>query len=291
MPETAFLTIKNTQPFEIYDHLLHEPLAERGWNVTEVPWTKSDIDWSKFDTALIRSTWNYHHYPNEFLEVLGNIVESGTMLINSLDIVRWNIDKLYLTKLQKKGVSIVPTRWFNRINKNHILNCFKLWDTNEIIVKPSVGANAKDTYRINRSEIEHIIDGLKPIFKGRLFMVQPFVESIQTSGEYSLFFFNKEYSHGVRKVPQPGDYRVQEEHGGQLSSFEPDKQLIETCYNILEVLPGKPLYVRFDFVKMYGDEDRLMEAELIEPSLYFNMDSTSPKRFADAYINYLNDIC
>jgi hypothetical protein len=26
-----------------------------------------------------------------------------------------------------------------------------------------------------------------------------------------------------------------------------------------------------------------MEAELIEPSLYFNMDSESPKRFADAF--------
>jgi hypothetical protein len=33
-----------------------------------------------------------------------------------------------------------------------------------------------------------------------------------------------------------------------------------------------------------------MEAELIEPSLYFNMDEQSPKRFADAVIARLNTL-
>ena len=44
-----------------------------------------------------------------------------------------------------------------------------------------------------------------------------------------------------------------------------------------------PLYARLDLVKFNG-EYCLMEAELIEPSLYFNMDEKSPERFANAMI-------
>ena len=287
MLETAFLTIENREPFEIYDHLLYKPLAQRGWNVTEVPWTKPDVDWSQYDTALIRSTWNYHLYPDRFLQVLENITESGTKLINNIDIVNWNIDKRYLTKLEKKGVPVVPTRWFNHINKSHIINCFKLWDTDEVVMKPNISANAKDTYRIKHSELHHFWDGLKPILEGRLYMIQPYVQSIETTGEYSLFFFNNTFSHAIRKVPESGDFRTQEEHGACISSYQPKAKLIEAGYNTLGALPENPLYVRLDFVKMFGDELRLMEAELIEPSLYFNVDERSPERFADAFVKYL----
>ena len=43
-----------------------------------------------------------------------------------------------------------------------------------------------------------------------------------------------------------------------------------------------PLYARVDFVR-HGNSFALMEAELIEPSLYFNMDEQSAIRFAQAF--------
>ena len=48
-------------------------------------------------------------------------------------------------------------------------------------------------------------------------------------------------------------------------------------------LHGELLYARIDFVR-YQDSFALMEAELIEPSLYFNMDAASPQRFANALV-------
>ena len=48
--------------------------------------------------------------------------------------------------------------------------------------------------------------------------MQPFIENIQTEGEYSLFFFNGEYSHAILKTPAAGDFRVQEEHGADISA-------------------------------------------------------------------------
>jgi len=49
-------------------------------------------------------------------------------------------------------------------------------------------------------------------------------------------------------------------------------------------LHGDLLYARIDFVR-YQDTFALMEAELIEPSLYFNMDAASPQRFANALVS------
>ena len=53
-------------------------------------------------------------------------------------------------------------------------------------------------------------------------MAQPFVESIVSTGEYSLFYFAGEYSHSILKTPKADDFRVQEEHGGVIRAIEPE---------------------------------------------------------------------
>ena len=49
-------------------------------------------------------------------------------------------------------------------------------------------------------------------------------------------------------------------------------------------IPYQCLYSRVDVVRG-SDNYLLMEVELIEPSLYFNMDSKSPQMFAEVLIN------
>jgi len=52
-----------------------------------------------------------------------------------------------------------------------------------------------------------------------------------------------------------------------------------------------PLYARLDFVRFKEGISKqafaLMEAELIEPSLYFNMDDKAAERFAAAFVKCL----
>jgi len=43
------------------------------------------------------------------------------------------------------------------------------------------------------------------------------------------------------------------------------------------------LYARVDLVRCKG-EWALMELELIEPSLYFNLSPSSPQKFVDAFL-------
>jgi hypothetical protein len=130
-------------------------------------------------------------------------------------------------------------------------------------------------------------DYLLATFKGRPFFVQPFVASIQTEGEYSLFYFSGEYSHATVKIPRPGDFRVQEEHGAELRSVVPQQQLVETANSVLALVDPQPVYVRADFVRGENDQFWLMELELIEPSMYLRMDKEAPTRFANAFDRYV----
>ena len=44
-------------------------------------------------------------------------------------------------------------------------------------------------------------------------MLQPYLETVETEGELSALYFDGVFSHGVRKIPVPGDYRVQDDFG------------------------------------------------------------------------------
>jgi glutathione synthase/RimK-type ligase-like ATP-grasp enzyme len=112
-------------------------------------------------------------------------------------------------------------------------------------------------------------------------MVQPFVESIQSQGEYSLFYFGGQFSHTINKIPQAGDFRVQEEHGGLVCSVEASQIMQVAAQTVIDQLGERLLYARVDLV-LWDSAPALMEVELIEPSLYFSFDAHSPGRFAQA---------
>ena len=97
-----------------------------------------------------------------------------------------------------------------------------------------------------------------------------------------MFYFNGQYSHAVLKVPKASDFRVQEEFGSKLHRVEPEPSLRDLGAQTIKALPERPLYARLDYVRS-ADCFQVMEVELIEPSLYFNMDENSPERFVDAF--------
>jgi hypothetical protein len=198
------------------------------------------------------------------------------------------MNKKYLSDLEQKGVTIVESFWEKEHHMGKLAEYFDKLNCDEIIIKPNISGNADNTFRLNKnilsSESLHECDNqLVQIFKEREFMVQPFIKNIITEGEYSLFYFNGEYSHAILKKPKENDFRVQEEHGGKLTTTEPDVHLKNISENILSRIDGNPLYARIDLIRTPADEYALMELELIEPSLYFNMDNEAAKRFASAF--------
>lgn len=269
--------------YSCYDHLLHDPLKAAGWQVEEISWRTKDVNWSAYDLVIIRSTWDYQNDPAAFLAVIKTI-ERQTLLKNNFATVKWNMDKRYLKDLQKKGIPIVPTLWSADLKKP-IPSFFNALDCQEIIIKPTISANAHATFRLDANSFAEQQTKLQAVFKDRPYMVQPFVKKIISEGEYSLFYFDGEFSHSIIKKPKEHDFRVQEEHGGRLRLIEVQKELLDFGKNIMATIAETPLYARVDLVRLEDGSFALIELELIEPSLYFNMDPTAIGRFVSKIIS------
>ena len=104
MKRSAILTMDNLDDFEAYDNLLEQPLADLGWSMEMISWRQQNVDWDAFDAVIIRSPWDYQDDANAFVDVLETIEQSSAHLENSLAIVKWNIDKIYLKELANKSV-------------------------------------------------------------------------------------------------------------------------------------------------------------------------------------------
>lgn len=281
--KVAFLSTDNLENFFTYDKLLFEPMKKIGWMAEEISWKNEEVNWNDYSSVIVRSTWDYQNDSEKFLNVLEKINNSSAHLENNLDLMRWNMNKSYLFDLENKGIRIVETIWEKSFNPNTAFQYFDKLKSDEIIIKPNISANADNTFRLTREKLIEKLPDLEKIFVDREFMVQPFMQNIVDEGEYSLFFFNGEFSHCVLKRPKEKDFRVQEEHGGKFKSVVPSQQQKTIGKNIIDKLAVLPLYGRTDLVRTADNDFALMELELIEPSLYFNMDSESPTRFANAF--------
>ena len=261
------------------DELAIPALNELGWDVSTVSWRDDSVDWDDFEVTVIRTTWDYQRYPDEFIAVLADIEGSRSRLENSLQTVKWNLDKGYLQELETNGLPTVPTLWDAEYREDQ----FHVWLDNlqcdELIIKPTVSATAEHTYRLKEYDPK-----LQPVFDQRPFMVQPFMPAIVNEGEYSLFYFDDQFSHAILKTPKAADFRVQEEHGGIITSISVTPDLLHAGRLAVSQIDPIPLYARVDLVRNSDNQWLIMELELIEPALYFRTDPGSPKRFADALV-------
>jgi glutathione synthase/RimK-type ligase-like ATP-grasp enzyme len=276
MKRCCFLSMDDMAGYVSDDELAVEPLASLGWHVETVSWRDRGVDWSRFDLVVIRTTWDYQKYPDEFIATLERI-DTATRLENSLDVVGWNLDKRYLRELYSRGVRIVPTIWDGVYDKSSFDQWLAELETDEVIIKPTVSATAQNTFRL-----KHFDEELTAIFEQRPFIVQPFLRTVIDEGEYSLFFFNSELSHTILKTPKPGDFRVQEEHGGLITETQPSEKLLDAARKVIRAIDQGLLYARVDLVRDHDDEFAVMELELIEPALYLRMNADGPQRFAVA---------
>jgi glutathione synthase/RimK-type ligase-like ATP-grasp enzyme len=281
MKQCAFLTLGERGDFVIDDEHAILPLADLGWQVSTVSWRQTDRPWSDFDAVVIRSTWDYWYDVAAFLDALARI-DRQTRLANPLDLVHWNLAKTNLRDLQGKGVSVVPTLWLDDLPLAAIGRWARDLGSDQLVVKPVVGANGQDAFRLSPRDDPQRLGEIADLFRGRACMVQPFMRNVLDEGEYSLFFFGGDYSHAILKVPAAGEFRSQEERGAAICPLEPEARLLASGRAALAAVVPAPLYARIDFVRNGAGGFDVMELELIEPSLYLRTDPEAPGRFARA---------
>lgn len=93
----ALITAHAARPLDDLPPLI-AALTARGIAHEVVDWDDTDVDWSRFDTAVLRSTWDYIDRFAEFAP--GSTASKGRhACYNPAAVVRWNTHKGYLIEL------------------------------------------------------------------------------------------------------------------------------------------------------------------------------------------------
>jgi glutathione synthase/RimK-type ligase-like ATP-grasp enzyme len=246
-----------------------------------VAWREPNLDWSRFDVAVIRSTWDYIDEPAEFLSVMTAIDASPCRLFNPLAALRWNCEKSYLLELQTWGVPTVPTYRASAMPRAGWQDLARDERWRGAVLKPMIGAAGQAVHRVAVGEIAATLDRLAVEHPHQEFLVQPFAESVVSEGEWSFIYVAGALSHVLLKRPAPGDYRAHGIYQGTVELAEPSPEDVRQAEAILASLPFDLLYARLDLVRV-GGRLSVMELELIEPMLYFNLAPHAAARLADA---------
>lgn len=280
----AFLTMDSIEGRCIDADLAIPPLELRHWTVDWVPWRSPGVHWNDYDAVYIGVPWDYPEDLQGFLALLEQIDGSRAVLVNDIALVRWSVSKTYLRDLERRGADIVPSYWQDRLQAGDLEGFFDRFDARPLIIKPTVSTNSTDTFLLTRDTTDE--DVLLRTFRDRPFVVQRFIDSIRTEGEFSLFYFSAGFSHAIAKLPRERDFRAQEEYGADIRVIEPEPALMESADRVLALVRPTPVYARIDFVRAADGRFLLMEVELIEPSLYLRMHPSAPERFAAAFDRY-----
>jgi glutathione synthase/RimK-type ligase-like ATP-grasp enzyme len=273
MTEIALLTAANlvsdapdrradAHLFDIQLDILRGGFAPHGLTLTPVRWI-DPIAWKRFGAVLVNSAWDYQDRHEDFLATLDRIAALGVPVFNDPGAVRWNIRKTYLRELEARGVPVIPTLWPEAPTHDDIVHAMSAFGIEDVVLKRQVGGGARAQVRYTRAnmpEAGSIMD--------RPGMIQPFIASIATEGEYSFLFVDGEFSHALVKRAKSGDYRIQEAYGGTSQAIDPTPDDRASAQAVLAALATPPLYARVDMVRGQAGELLLMELEVIEPFLF-----------------------
>ena len=268
------------------DRLVVPELARAGITARPAVWDDPTVRWDDFDAVAIRSCWDYHRKPAAFQAWVRRMEAFGLRVLNPPPVLRWNADKRYLRDLAAAGVPVIPTVWIDQGARASLAEILAERGWRDVVVKPAVSASAHQTWRVAAVDAGDVQPRFSALAALGHVLVQPFVDKIRTSGEWSLVFLGDAFSHAVVKRPRDGDFRVQSEHGGSYAAATPPSHLIDAAQAALAAAPGPRVYARVDGCVVDG-VFRLMELELLEPGLFLATHPEAPRRFARAIASAL----
>ncbi|MCP4245563.1 MAG: hypothetical protein GY778_00800 [bacterium] len=284
----ALATCANLPDWEVDDRPLHAAFRDLGVKIARPVWDDPAVDWSAFDACLIRTTWDYQEKRDAYVAWV-QLVAGLTQLFNPPDVVCWNTHKSYLRDLGDRGAPLIPTVWLNAGSHVDLKRELSERGWNRAFLKPLIGATARETLPFDVTP-----DGLAAANRhvARLLphedlMLQPFLEHVQTVGELSVIMIDGQVSHAVRKIPVPGDYRVQDDFGARDERITLPPEHLDLARRIVATVDADLLYARTDFLTDAAGRLRLSELELVEPSLLFRHCPEAAGRLATGLLRRL----
>jgi hypothetical protein len=268
------------------EQLLKSALEKQGLTVEITYWNNPSYDWSKTKSVIFRTIWDYFEKFEEFFKWLDEI-KHQTQLINSYELVKWNIDKHYLKDLNENGINIVPTYFTKQHKQESLLDISNEMEWEDLVIKPAISAAAFQTFKILNDQINEKEELFQQLIKNKDMLVQPFFETISEFGEASLMIFDGKFSHAILKKAKKGDFRVQDDFGGTVHDYLPSTEEVKFALEVIKACKTTPLYGRVDIVWDQEKNIYLSELEIIEPELWIRNYPKSAERIAKAVSNKL----
>jgi hypothetical protein len=281
----ALLTCSKFPELIEADQKLLPLFLEKGYDTEVVVWDQPKINWGSFDCLIFRNTWDYYEKEEEFRNWLEKLNTEKIRTVNPLELIQWNLHKFYLKELEEKGIPILKTFFLKKGSFFDFENQVPK-EMDELVLKPAFSAGSYLTTKFKRKSWKQIFATYQEHFLNKDFLLQPFRPEIQSLGETSLIFYNGIFSHAVNKKPMKDDFRVQVQYGGIYKILQPSSALIQQAEKVIHALPQQSMYARVDGI-VKEDTLELMEIELIEPDLYFNIVPDAKLRFVKAFDEWL----
>jgi len=279
----AWVTAREARGQDEDEPLALAELRRIGVSVDVIDWDDPKVDWSRFDRVVLRSAWDYPQRLPQFLVWLEK-VDAVSDLVNPLATVRWNMDKRYLAELAEAGVPITPTVFVQP-------GATATFPVGDFVVKPAVGAGSRDAASYGADQREPAQAHVARLHAaGQTVLIQPYLSSVATEGEWPLIFFDGRFSHAANKrvaLPRAGvvdDLFAAETNAAHIAT-EAQIQVAQAAIDHVSARLGAPTYARVDLVRDDAGQFCVLEVELIEPSLFLPFtDSAAVQGFVAALV-------
>jgi glutathione synthase/RimK-type ligase-like ATP-grasp enzyme len=265
----ALATCRNIPEPDADEPATLEAFAKAGAEAKLLAWDDPGARFADCDLVVLRSTWNYFERLDAFLAWASSV----SHLRNGAHVVRWNAVKTYLRDLEARGVPTVPTVFVSRGESTRLADA--PWD--DVVVKPVVSAGSFLTERFRTDDPNGQIF-LDDLTRERDVMIQKWMPAVDHYGERSLVWIDGEITHAIRKSPR---FAGGVEEVSDAMPIAPEERAF--AERAIAAAQAKDLlYGRVDMIR---DEDgvlRVMELELVEPSLFFKQCPHALDRFVES---------
>jgi glutathione synthase/RimK-type ligase-like ATP-grasp enzyme len=280
MAKICFVTYEKFPDFSSSDRKVAEVILtlDKTIEVDAKPWT-SKIDWKNYDLIILRSCWDYYRKETRFKNWLNQLKKDKCQVFNPPKIVLQNIHKSYLLKFKNLEIKLPKTIL---VKKGYQISKFETIlkrlkqnnDWKQVVIKPAVSASGAGVSLIRKNKLRTDLNSVNKLLQTKDILIQEFLPEVPDVGEYSLIFINNNFSHSILKTVDPSKdklgFRNNSKYGGKYSPIKVSNSVIRQAKKILESVDGSVLYARVDGV-IRGNQFILLELELTEPSLYFDI--------------------
>jgi hypothetical protein len=276
-------------PTDLYPDPDAEPLqaalSELGARSTLLAWDDPAAEWGLFSHVVVSSTWDGVDRPVEYL-AWARRVAAESVLVNPAPVIEWCLDKVHQRGLAAAGVPTVPTAWVAPEDT------FSTLPATQFVVKPSVSAGGRSTARYQPGDpaaLAHV-KALQEV--RQTVMVQEYLARIDEEGEVDLVFFDGSFSHAVSKKPllHVGEGVVDQpwERMAWAGLVAPSTDQLAVAHLTMKVVEDQvgcsPIYGRVDLVGGDAGKPLVVEDELIDPYLSFDIEPAAATRLAKALL-------